>query len=66
MSVLQYMMMRLIYIRLLVIHEYALLQVLDFVTKESIEESNNFKDKYLVTGHLPTRAIDGAKPDKIN
>ena len=24
-----------------------------------------FKDKYLVTGHLPTRAIEGAKPDEI-
>lgn len=24
-----------------------------------------FDNKYLVTGHLPTRAIDGAKPDEI-
>lgn len=24
-----------------------------------------FEDKYLVTGHLPTRAIEGAKPDEI-
>lgn len=24
-----------------------------------------FEDKYLVTGHLPTRAIRGAKPDEI-
>ncbi len=40
-------------------------QLYELIFEAPDYEKVYFKDKYLVTGHLPTRAIDGAKPDEI-
>ena len=40
-------------------------QLYELIFKAPDYEKVYFKDKYLVTGHLPTRAIEGAKPDEI-
>ena len=40
-------------------------QLYELIFKAPNYEKVYFKDKYLVTGHLPTRAIEGAKPDEI-
>ena len=40
-------------------------QLYELIFKAPDYEKVYFKDKYLVTGHLPTRAIYGAKPDEI-
>ena len=40
-------------------------QLYELIFKAPDYEKIYFKDKYLVTGHLPTRAIDGAKSDEI-
>ena len=40
-------------------------QLYELIFKAPDYEKVSFKDKYLVTGHLPTRAIEGAKPDEI-
>ena len=40
-------------------------QLYELIFKASNYERVYFEDKYLVTGHLPTRAIYGAKPDEI-
>jgi serine/threonine protein phosphatase 1 len=37
----------------------------ELIFKAPDYEKVYFKDKYLVTGHLPTRAIPGAKADEI-
>lgn len=37
----------------------------ELIFKSPDYEMVYFENKYLVTGHLPTRAIDGAKPDEI-
>lgn len=40
-------------------------QLYELIFKAPNYEKVYFMDKYLVTGHLPTRAIEGAKPDEI-
>ena len=40
-------------------------QLYELIFKAPNYERVYFEDKYLVTGHLPTRAIYGAKPDEI-
>ena len=40
-------------------------QLYELIFKAPDYEKVYFMDKYLVTGHLPTRAIEGAKPDEI-
>ena len=40
-------------------------QLYELIFKAPDYEKIYFMDKYLVTGHLPTRAIEGAKPDEI-
>ena len=40
-------------------------QLYELIFKAPNYEKIYFMDKYLVTGHLPTRAIEGAKPDEI-
>lgn len=40
-------------------------QLYELIFKAPDYEKVYYKDKYLVTGHLPTRAIEGAKPDEI-
>lgn len=39
--------------------------IYEFIFKAPDYERVYFEDAYLVTGHLPTRAIDGATPDEI-
>ncbi len=40
-------------------------QLYELIFEEPDYEQVYFENKYLVTGHLPTRAIYGAKPDEI-
>ena len=40
-------------------------QLYELIFEAPDYEKVYFMDKYLVTGHLPTRAIEGAKPDEI-
>lgn len=40
-------------------------QLYELIFEAPDYEKVYFKNKYLVTGHLPTRAIEGAKPDEI-